>query len=146
MAKSLALGTKLYVEDPETPGTYILIGNVNAIPSVPSPTKPEVNVTDFDSTGEEFLAGLPDFGSLEFTAFWNAADAGQTICMDDAYNVDAPSRNWRIDFTRQNVRVQFAGPLTSFTPVAPGPNAAYAANGAIRVSGAPTKTTPIPAP
>lgn len=143
MAKSLALGTILRVEDPTTPGTFIAVGNLTSIP-VPGPTKPQIDVTDFDSTGAEFLAGIPDFGELSFSGFFNYADAGQQVLFGDAQDPEAPIRDFQIDFTNQDVQFTFSGVVTAFVPTAGGPNEPYTFDGTIRVSGSVTDTSPIP--
>lgn len=145
MAKSVTLGTKFYVEDPTTPGTYIAIGRLTSI-GVPGPTKPEIDVTDFDSTGAEFLPGLPDFGSMDLSGNYDAEDAGQQVLFDDAQSTATSTRNFRIDFTRQDMRFSFSGYVSKFTPTAGGVGAAYTFDASVRVSGAVTSTTPIPAP
>lgn len=143
MAKSLALGTVLRVENPATVG-YIAVGRLTSI-GVPGPEKPEVDVTDFDSTAAEFLPGLPDYGELQFSGNYDAADAGQEILFDDAQDIDAPVRTFQIDFERQDVRFEFDAFVRSFRPAAPGPNEAYTFEATLRVSGTVTRTSPIPA-
>lgn len=141
--KTLALGTILRVENPATTG-FLTVGNLTAI-GVPGPTKPEIDVTDFDSTAAEFLAGLPDNGELPLSGFFNYADAGQAVLLDDAHDADSPERDFQIDFERQDVRFEFAGWVKSFVPNAGGPNEAYTFDGSIRITGAVTITSPIPA-
>lgn len=143
MAKTLALGTKLYVES-NTPGTYIAVGNLTSVP-VPSAEKGEAEVTDMDSTAKEFLPTLPDNGTLDFGGYFNIADPGQVLLLDDANNPNAPTRNWRVDFVRQNVRFSFAGFVRRAAPTAPGAEEAYTFEGSIRVTGAVTRVSPIPA-
>ena len=134
MAKSVALGTVLRVET-DTPGTFIVVGHLTNLP-VPGPTKPEIDVTDFDSTAAEFLAGLPDNGELACSGWFNYADAGQALLLADAHDPDAPTRRWQIEFTRQDVEFEFDGWVRSFVPQAPGPNDAYTFDLTIRVTGA----------
>lgn len=143
MAKSLALGTILRVENPATTG-YLVVGNLTSI-GVPGPTKPEVDVSDFDSNAAEFLPGLPDYGELPLSGRYNHGDVGQEVLFDDAQDVDAPVRTFQIDFTRQNVRFEFDGFVKSFQPTAGGPNEPYNFNANLRVTGVVTKTSPIPA-
>lgn len=143
MPKTLALGTVLYVENPVTTG-YVRVGNLNNI-GIPSPTKEEVDVTDFDSTAREKLTTLPDNGQLPLSGFFNYADAGQVIMLEDAHDPAAPERNWKIEFERQDVQFEFAGSVLSFQPTAPGPDEAYGFDASITVSGAVTITSPIPA-
>lgn len=142
MAKTLALGTVLRVENPATTG-FIDVGNLTAI-SVPGPTKPEIDVTDFDSTAAEFLGGLPDNGELSLSGFFNYSDAGQVVLLEDAHDADSPTRDFQIDFTRQDVQFTFSGYVSSFVPNAGGPGEAYTFDATIRVSGAVTIVNPIP--
>lgn len=142
MAKSLALGTVLYVANPATTG-WVRIGNLTNI-GIPSPTKEEIDVTDFDSTAREKLVTLPDNGQLGLSGYFNYADAGQQIMLEDAHDPAAPERDWKIEFERQDLQFEFAGSVLSFQPNASGPDEAYAFDASITVSGAVTTTSPIP--
>jgi hypothetical protein len=141
--KTVALGTILWVVNPATVGN-LAVGNLTQI-NVPGPVKPEIDVTDFDSLAAEFLAGLPDNGELAFTGWFNYEDEGQMLVLADAHNPEAPTRTFRIDFVRQDVSFTFEGWVKSFVPNAPGPQEAYSFDGSIRVTGAVTITSPIPA-
>lgn len=146
MAKSLALGTILRMENPATAG-FLVVGNLTSI-GVPSPTKPTVDVTDFDSEAVETLAGLPDNGELSLSGWFNFADAGQAAMLADAHDPDAPVRNFEIDFTRQDVQFTFSGQVLSFQPNAGGPNEPYSFDATLTVNSAGgtgvTITSPIP--
>lgn len=137
MAKSTTRGVKLYVENPATTG-YVAVGRLTRI-GVPGATKPEVDMSDFDSEAAEFLPGLPDSGSLDFTVNYDSTDAGQEILFDDAQDPDAPVRSFRIEFTQQDVQFEFDGYVSSFVPVAGGVNQAITADGSLRVTGAVTR-------
>lgn len=143
MAKTLAAGTILYVEDPATPGDYIRVGNLTSIP-VPGPDKPQVNATDFDSEAEEYVPGLPDYGSHDFNGNFNAEDAGQLILFDDAQDAEAPARNFRLDFTRQDMRFTFSAYVTRFRPSAPSAGELYRFESTLRMNGVTARETPIP--
>jgi hypothetical protein len=105
---------------------------------VPGPTKPEIDVTDFDSSAVETLAGLPDNGELAFSGYFNFADVGQAVLLDDAHDPEAPTRTFRVDFVRQDVRFEFDAWVKSFVPTAPGPQDAYGFDGTLRITGAVT--------
>lgn len=141
MAKSTTRGVELYVENPATTG-YVKVGRLTRI-GVPGSTKPEVDVSDFDSDAAEFLPGLPDSGSLAFTVNYDNADPGQEILFDDAQDNEAPVRGFRIDFTQQDVRFEFDAYAGSFVPTAGGVNQAITAEGSLRVTG-PVTRGPIP--
>lgn len=142
MAKTATQGTVLYVESADTPGTYLAIGNLTSI-RTPSPEKPEIDVTDLDSSGAEFVLGLPDFGNIEFTGWYNLASTGQVQMRDDGISTSDTTRSFRLDLENQDERWTFNGKVRSFV-VEAGLNSAYTFNGSIRTTGAPTVTTPIP--
>lgn len=142
MAKSKALGTILRVET-DVSGVMQAVGNLTAI-GVPSPTKPQIEVTDFDSTAVENLAGLPDNGELTCSGWFNYADAGQLLLIGDAHDSDALARDFEIDFTSQDVQFSFSAVVVGFSPTAGGPNEAYTFDATLRIDGAVTITTPIP--
>jgi hypothetical protein len=130
MAKTVALGTVL------KKGT-VAVGNLTSI-TVPGPTRAEIDVTDFDSTAAESLAGLPDNGELSLSGFFNYTDAGQAAMLVDAHNVSATPATYTIEFTRQNVKFTFSAWVKSFTPNAGGPGEAYTFDASLRVTGAVT--------
>lgn len=137
MPKTLALETKLYMEDPAA--TWTAIGNITSITS-PGPTKGETEVTDFDSTAREFLGTLPDNGEIAYSGWFIEAQAGQEKMWTDANSATATARAWRLDFVRQDTRFTFSGYVRSHVISASGPDEAYVFNGAIRVTGAVVKT------
>lgn len=143
MAKTLALGTVLRMQNPATAG-FLTVGNLTSI-GIPAAEKGEVEVTDFDSVAKEFLVTLPDNGELALSGFFNYADVGQKAMFDDAHDASAPERDFEIDFTRQDVQFTFSGFVKSFSPQAGGPEEAYTFDATIRVNGAVTDTSPIPA-
>jgi len=138
MAKAIALGTKLLIENDEDPAEFVAVGNLTSI-GVPGPEKGEVDSTDFDSEAVESLPTLPDNGEFEFAGNLNEGDAGQALAFADANDADAPVRNMKIQFTRQDVEYLFTGWVKRFRPTAPGPQQLYTFTGSIRVSGAVTK-------
>lgn len=135
MAKSLALGTVLRIEDPDTPESFLDVGNLTSL-TVPGPTKPEIDVTDFDSTAAEYLGGLPDNGEVSGSGFFNYTDTGQIAMLEDAHDPTSPERDFEIYFERQGVTFMFSGYVSSYVPNAPGPTDAYTFDFTIRVSGA----------
>jgi hypothetical protein len=86
MAKSKALGTILKQAS-------TVVANITSI-SIPGPTKTEIDVTDFASVAVETLAGMPDYGEVTFSGFYNYSDAGQTIVRADAFDVAAGTKAW----------------------------------------------------
>lgn len=134
MAKSMALGTKVRF-DPVTPLTYVDIGHLTNT-GVPSPTKGNVEVTDFDSTAREKLATLPDNGEIPFSGYLDSTNAGQNAARADANNPSAPLRSFNIQLTNQAIQFTVSGYVTSFVINAGGPDEPYTFDGTILTNGA----------
>lgn len=130
MAKSAAKGTRLLQ------GATV-VANITAI-DVPSPDKPEIDLTDMASTAAENTPGIPDFGEISFSGFYNYADAGQTIVRADGYDVAATTKAWTIEFTNQANKFTFNAWVKRYVPTAESPNDAYKFSATLRVTGAVT--------
>lgn len=62
----LSQGAKLSIDTASgSPATWVAIKGIQSISS-PNYTTEEIDVTDLDSTGREFIAGLGDAGDLTF--------------------------------------------------------------------------------
>lgn len=128
MAKSKALGTILKQG-------ATTVANITSI-SIPGPTKTEIDVTDFASVAVETLAGMPDYGEVTFSGFYNYADAGQTIVRADAFDVAAGTKAWSIAFPTQLMQFTFNAWVKSYVPDAGSPNDAYKFTATLRLTGA----------
>lgn len=129
MAKSIAAGTILKVG-------AVVVGNLTSI-GPPGMQKPEIPASDFASTAEEFLMGIPDHGEMQIEGLWNYTDAGQLVLLGDANDPAAVARSFVIEFTRQVVKFTFSAWVKSFTPVAQ-VGGAYTFTSTLRVTGAVT--------
>lgn len=59
-------GTKLYISATGSPPSYSQIPDVTNIPSFGSSERPQIDVSNMDSTSREFRFGLSDTGSVDF--------------------------------------------------------------------------------
>lgn len=134
MAKGVTQGTQLLVKD--TGSTFLNVGNLTSI-RTPSPDKPEIDITDFDSEGAEFLLGLPDFGSLDFEGFYNKGSPGQELLKTDGTSTASTVRTFKIVLASLGEEIEFEGVVKSFE-IGAELNNAYTFNGSIRTTGAPT--------
>lgn len=132
MAKTVALGSLLKVK---IGGTYTTVKGLTVVPA-PSPTRPEIDVTSLDSTGAEFLGGIPDNGELAVSGFADFDDEGQLLLLGDAHAPSSVTRDFLVDFVPQQVQFAFQGYVSSFVPTAGGPNEAITVDIGIRVTGA----------
>ncbi len=118
--------------------TFTDIGAVRTI-SGPSGSKPEIDVTDLASSGKEFLAGIPDYGQVNFTGFHDETEATQTTVWGD-FN-DATSshiRNYQITFNDGTI-YNFQGFIQELSHNVES-ESGIEWNGAVRVSGGLTRT------
>lgn len=62
-----------------TAATYTNVGGVSGISDFESGETPEIDVSDFDSTFKEYIAGLADNGAFTMAVNFAKSQAGQTI-------------------------------------------------------------------
>ena len=118
--------------------TFTAIGNVRSI-SGPSGSKPEIDVTDLASAGKEYLAGIPDYGQVNFTGFHNEDEATQTtLWADFVDSTDTHIRNYQITFNDGTV-YDFQGFIQDLAHSVES-EGGIELNGAVRVSGGLTRT------
>ena len=67
--------TQLKIENAASPEEYTLIPGVYTIGGLGGGEGDEIDVTDFDSTGKEYLIGLKDEGNLTFSMNYDPDDA-----------------------------------------------------------------------
>ena len=59
-------GTKIYVGDTGSPNAFQQIPDVTNIPNMGGVERPEIDISNMDSTSREFRFGLADTGAVEF--------------------------------------------------------------------------------
>lgn len=135
---SLAVGAA--TDAPATaPGsdTFTAIAQVTQITG-PAAEKAEIETTPLSATAaKEFIAGIADSGSLEFTINFDGADAQHQLLQSDAYAV-GNSRNWQLTLSDSTV-FDIVGEVTTFN-ISNEVGAAVTAECAVKISGAPTPT------
>lgn len=132
-------GSRLEIEDPDTPGTFVSVPQVLTI-DAGQPSMDEIEVTTLDNTSgyREFLPSFKDGGEVGFTlaysfalhvtpadSVWKLFQAGDTHNM----RIYIPSETPGSDYT-------FSGFIKSLGPGPISPDNAATMVGSIRVSGA----------
>ena len=126
-------GTELSVSQ-DGGSTYIDLGCVIDGFSGPGGSKPEIDVTTLCSPGQEFIDGLPDFGSISFTGLYNPNSAACQTLMT-LYKGGRSNVDWKITFSDAGASTwTFKGYVSEFS-VSFQKNEAVRLSGAIRVSG-----------
>ena len=138
--KRFAQGTKLYMEDPATPGTYIPIAKAKDI-SLPSSTTDLIEVTDHDSPNgrKEYIGGLIDSDELTIGINWDAEDTSHSMVETRVGEL----HTFRIEFNNtggtNGTRYTFDAIIRGFKGTAP-VNGVYGADLTLKPSGDVTKT------
>ena len=90
-------GTVLAVEDSGAPGTYLPIAEVQNFREEGG-DRPETNVSSFESTAQENVPALPDFGSWTFDVFYQPGDAEHAQILADFAALAGVIRSYRLSF------------------------------------------------
>lgn len=137
-------GTELAVST-DSGTTWVDLGCVIDGFSGPGGSKPEIDVTTLCSAGQEFIDGLPDFGSISFTGLYNpTSTAAQELLT--LYKGGRTAVDWRITFSDTNGSTwEFEGYVSQFA-LAFQKNEVVRLSGAIRVSGDITETVGVAGP
>lgn len=91
MAELKTQGTEIFILDSTNSGSEVeKIGQVTSISSIGG-TAGEINVTNFDSTAQEVLAGLKDNGTVSIDVDWDPADASH-VTLESLVGADSNSR------------------------------------------------------
>jgi len=151
MATLKTQGTELYILDSTNSGAEVeKIGNVTGFSGVGG-TAGEINTTNFDSTAQEFVAGLKDNGTVSVNIDWDPADAshvsldalvgGSNVRFLVACSEAATDPTYSSDYTLPTDRttLDFNGSVLSFQKDA-GTDDVWRGTLQIRVSGAITIT------
>lgn len=93
----------------------------------------EIDVTSLDSTAKEFLAGLRDYGGIDFEMNWLPDDTGQVALRAAA--AAGTTKNWKLTLVSgTNDVASFAGFVKS-VPISGGVDAAVTGSFRIRITG-----------
>ena len=116
-----------------SPDVFSTVGEVLSFDG-PSRSLPTEDVTSFDSTWQEQIAGIPDGGQVTFGMNYIPGNGQQIGLQEDLEN--GTLRAFRLVMTDSAAsRFEFSGFVTAFSTSAGGPNNKIAASCTIRVSG-----------
>lgn len=141
MAAHPTQGTLLYWSTSTAVSTAssCLVGQVSDI-SGPSGQKSEIDVTNLNSAGKEYLMSLPDFGELSFNLFYDGTDVAQNALYADWVSTATPKRKFVIKVADTTQYVIGEGYVKNFQWSMTKDDAVKAAC-SIRISGACTLST-----
>ncbi len=141
----VANGTTLESDEPPLSGTFSKISDVINF-SGPQSQAAEINVTNLDDiAGEQYLPGIPDRGTFDFTIHWDPANAEMDRLLDDQVASPPTIRDYRITWANLGSNLPVGSATTTFNGFVQnitrngGTNAAATADVSIRVTGAVTE-------
>lgn len=141
MSAGKSQGTTLHVSNENAASTvyasatFAKVGQIRSI-SEPDGEASEIDTTTLDSTGKEFLMGLPDNGKITLGGFSDDADLGQ-IELEEAKN--AQQLRWiKITLPTGAIRY-FKAVCLRFSDFAAEPDGALPFTATLRISGAITR-------
>lgn len=126
------------------PSTYTTLAGVTSI-DVPALESDDINVTALDSTGQEFIQGLGDGGTLSFPLNLRKATSGAAPWVAsqtafEAYSNDNVLHGFKITFPGSTTVVySFSGFVKKFAISGVSATSAATADVSIKISGAVTK-------
>ena len=129
-------GTKIKRGDGGSPEVFTAIGQITGISGLGSGTPKEIDITNLDSEGMEFLMGLPNEGSMSVSLNWASTDAQQAGLWAD--RAAKTLRNFQILFP-DGTLFSFAALVTVFNLKAP-INEKIDVDMTLRISGLVTKS------
>ena len=74
-------GTKLQYSN-ASPSSFTTIKGVEGFQG-PTASKPDIDVTAIDDTAAQFLAGIPDYGTVTFDLFWDPTETNHQRLKND---------------------------------------------------------------
>jgi len=105
--------TKFQVSDGGDPEAFNDVPQIKSISGLGSGQSQEIDVTDFDSTGKEFVQGLKDEGSVSIDMVYDPNDTQQTRL--ETIRSNQETTNFKIVLSdTNNTNFEFAGFITSF--------------------------------
>jgi hypothetical protein len=115
-AAVLSYGTKLQIEDPDTPATFIDVGGLMDFDG-PQTSRAEIDTTTLESTAKEYALDLKDQGTFTGTMQTRYGDPAQQILLE---NMDSASAlNFKLilpddGYGNGAVTLSFKGRVQSF--------------------------------
>lgn len=125
------VGTTFKRGDGASVETFTAVGEIQSI-SLPSRSRPPIDVTDLDSSIREFVMGIRDSGEVTVTAYFS-----RSSYLD--FNTDfesSSSVNYQIVFPDTgNTTIDFAGYVTDLAGTVGGPDEVVSTDVTIKITG-----------
>ncbi|SRR6266540_1150678 len=122
------------------PETFTKIGEVTNVAG-PAESAAQLDVTSFDSTSREFIAGLRDGGEVTMDMNFVGSDVAQQGIRADL--AAGTKRNWKVilnDHLTTPTTIAFAAIVTAFSGPQGGVDAPVTSSATLKVSGDPVYT------
>lgn len=133
-AAKIAYGSTLEVETSPGSGTYTTIAEIKSV-SKPNASVDDVEVTHMTSPNlaKEFIAGLTDYGDIQFDINWIPGSATDTFL--EAWRASGLNRSTRITYPG-SIKDTFPAYMKGYEAGAAGPGDVLAGTLTLKVAGA----------
>lgn len=118
-----------------SPETFTTIKGVSNI-SGPTGSRELIDVTALDSSGREYLVGLPDYGDLSFTLFYAPQDTQHALLFAAFQAAGQTATNFTLTFTDSPATVYSFAALVQGFPMNFQGNSAVEVNVTLKLTGA----------
>jgi predicted secreted protein len=134
-AAKIAYGSKLEVENAAGSGVFVQVAEIKSV-SKPNASVDEVEVTHMESPGraKEFIAGLTDYGTIEFDLNFVPNSAADTFI--EAWRASGETRSTRVTYGATAVKDTFPSFVQGYEGGASAPGEAMTGTLTLRVAGA----------
>lgn len=134
-----AQGTLLKIGNGASPEVFTTISGVGNLAG-PTGSRELIDVTALDSTGREYLVGIPDYGDITFTLFYAPSNTQHAALFTAFQLAGQTATNFTITFTDSPATVYTFAALVQGFPHNFSTNAAVEVNLSLKLTGAIAKS------
>lgn len=134
-----AQGTLLKISNGGSPETFTTIKGVSNLAG-PTGSRELIDVTGLDSTGREFLVGIPDYGDITFTLFYAPQDTQHAALFTAFQAAGQTATNFTITFTDSPATIYSFAALVQGFPHNFSTNSAVEVNLTLKLTGSVVKS------
>lgn len=138
-AALIAYGSTLEVETAPGSGIFTTIAEIKSV-SKPNPSVDEAEVTHMTSPGraKEFIAGLADYGEIEFDINW--VPSSSTDIFIEAWRSSGLNRSVRVTYGQTTAKDTFLAFVKGYEAGASAPGEVLSGTLTLRVAGLPVRS------
>ncbi len=121
--------------------TYVTVAQVASY-EITGAAKEQIEATALNDTARQYVDGLPGFGQMNMSLFWDPSDTGHQALFNADFSATNVSRYWKLTHPASGTTgdMTFQGPVVGYSQ-SRGANAVDTASFTVQISGAITLAT-----